>query len=144
MDILRSAHNGEFFANAGHAAGINAPEAKRALGVTAPQIVSQFCKHADDPQAFERRLDLLEDDNGDACRDDESLTNDQELVNDGQTALSDIYGSIEIARNALVQDTTGRLVPKRRRRYSSCFGKRRNRAPLDQIFGELLSKSRQS
>ncbi|MGE0238096.1 MAG: DUF937 domain-containing protein [Parvibaculaceae bacterium] len=101
MDILRGAQNGEFFANAGRAAGVDAAEAERALAALAPAIVLQLRKRAEDPQAFEGLLDLLEDGNGDAFLDDESLMDDPELVSDGKVVLADIYGSAAAAQKAL-------------------------------------------
>jgi len=101
MDILRGAQNGEFFANAGRAAGVDAATAERSLGVLAPAIVLQLRKRAEEPQAFEGLLDLLEDGNGDAFLDDESLLDDPELVSDGTAVLADIYGSAAAAQKAL-------------------------------------------
>jgi hypothetical protein len=101
MDILRSAQNGEFFANAGRAAGVDAAAAERMLGALAPAIVLQLRKRAEEPNAFEGLLDLLEDGNGDAFLDDESLMDDPELVSDGKAVLADIYGSAAAANKAL-------------------------------------------
>jgi hypothetical protein len=101
MDILRAAQNGAFFANAARAAGVHAAAAERTLGEIAPAIVLQLRKRAADAQAFEGLLDLLEDGNGDAFLDDESLMDDPELVSDGKAVLADIYGSTEAARQAL-------------------------------------------
>jgi hypothetical protein len=101
MDILRSAQNGEFFANAGRSAGVDAATAERSLSVLAPAIVLQLRKRAGEPQAFEGLLDLLEDGNGDAFLDDESLMDDPELVSDGTAVLADIYGSAAAAQKAL-------------------------------------------
>lgn len=101
MDILRSAQNGEFFANAGRTAGVDAAEAERALSALAPAIVLQLRKRAEDHEAFEGLLDLLEDGNGDAFLEDESLMDDPELVSDGEAVLADIYGSAAVARKTL-------------------------------------------
>jgi hypothetical protein len=101
MDFLRSAHNGGFFANAGRAAGVDATEAERLLGTLAPAIVLQLRKRAEDAQAFEGLLDLLEDGNGDVFLDDEGLMNDPEIVSDGKAVLADIYGSAAQANKAL-------------------------------------------
>jgi hypothetical protein len=101
MDILRGAQNGEFFANAGRAAGIDAAEAERALSDIAPAIAVELRKRAEDAGAFEDLLELLEDGNGDAFLDDENLMDDAELVSDGQAVLADIYGSTEAAQKAL-------------------------------------------
>jgi hypothetical protein len=101
MDILRGAHKGEFFANAGRAVGVDAAVAERMLSELAPRIVLQLKKRAEEPQAFEGLLDLLEDGNGDAFLDDESLMDDPELVSDGEAVLADIYGSAAAAQKAL-------------------------------------------
>jgi hypothetical protein len=101
MDIRRGAQNGDFFTNAGRAAGVDAAAAERALGRFAPDILVQLRKRAEEPQAFEGLLDLREDGNGDAFLDDPSLMDDPELVSDGEAVLADIYGSAETARKAL-------------------------------------------
>jgi hypothetical protein len=101
MDFLRNAQNGEFFANAGRVAGVDAAKAERALCALAPAIVLQLRKRAEDAQAFEGLLDLLEDGNDDAFLDDESLMDDPELISDGEAVLADIYGSAAAAQRAL-------------------------------------------
>ncbi len=101
MDILRSAQNGEFFANAGRAAGVDAAEAQRALGQLAPAMLLQLRKRAEDHQAFEGLLDLMEDRDGDAFLEDESLMDDPELISDGEAVLAHIYGSAAVAQQAL-------------------------------------------
>lgn len=101
MDVPRSAQNGEFFANAGRAAGVGAAAAERALAELAPQIVKQLKKRAEERQAFEGLLDLLEDGNGDAFLDDESLMDDPEIVSDGKAVLADIFGSAAAAQKSL-------------------------------------------
>jgi hypothetical protein len=101
MDILRGAQNGEFFANAGRAVGVDAAVAERSLSEIAPAIVVELRERAQDAQAFEGLLDLLEDGNGDAFLDDGSLMDDPELVSDGKAVLADIYGSTAAAQKAL-------------------------------------------
>jgi hypothetical protein len=101
MDILRGAQNGQFFANAGRVAGVDAAAAERTLGEIAPAIVVALRKRAEDAQAFEGLLELLEDGNGDAFLDDESLMDDAELVSDGKAVLADVYGSAKAAQKAL-------------------------------------------
>ncbi|MGE0006136.1 MAG: DUF937 domain-containing protein [Parvibaculaceae bacterium] len=101
MDILRGAQNGEFFANAGRAAGVDAAEAERRLGTLAPAIVLELRKRAEDPQAFEDILDLLDGGNGDVFLDDASLIYDPEIVDDGKAVLADLYGSATQAHKAL-------------------------------------------
>jgi hypothetical protein len=101
VEILRSAHDGEFFANAGRAAGVDAAQAERALSTLTPAIALQLRKRAEDPQTFEALLELLEDGNGDVFLDDESLMDDPELVSDGKAVLAEIYGSAAAAHKAL-------------------------------------------
>lgn len=101
MDVLRSAQNGEFFANAGRAAGVGAAAAERTLRELAPQIVQQLKERAEDAQAFGGLLDLLEDGNGDLFLDDQSLMDDPEIVSDGNAVLADIFGSAAAAQKAL-------------------------------------------
>jgi hypothetical protein len=101
MDILRAAQDGEFIANAGRAAGVDAAAAERALSEMGPAIAAQLRKRAEDPRAFENLLNLLEDGNGDAFLDESNFMDDPELVSDGVALLADIYGSAASARKAL-------------------------------------------
>lgn len=101
MDILRSAQDGRFFANAGQAAGLDEAAAEAALGRMGPAIAGQLRKRAEDPQALEELLDLLEDGDGDAFLDDSNFMDDPELIEDGKAVLTDIYGSAAAARKAL-------------------------------------------
>ncbi|WP_162914145.1 DUF937 domain-containing protein [Taklimakanibacter lacteus] len=101
MDILRGAQGGEFFVNAGQAAGIDAARAERALGRLAPAIAAKLRERAEDPNAFEGLLDLLEDGEGDAFLDDSNFMDDPEIVSDGEAVLAEIYGSAQAARKAL-------------------------------------------
>jgi hypothetical protein len=101
MDILRSAQSGEFFASAGRAAGLDAAATKRALTRMGPAIAAKLRERAEDPDAFEGLLDLLEDGEGDAFLDDSNFMDDPEVVNDGNAVLADIYGSVPAAQKAL-------------------------------------------
>ena len=101
MDILRTAQDGRFFANAGHAAGIDPEMAEEALGRMGTAIASQLRKRAEDADALENLLDLLEDGDGDAFLDESNFMDDPELVADGEAVLADIYGSAAAARKAL-------------------------------------------
>jgi hypothetical protein len=101
MDILRSAQNGQFFANAGQAAGVDPKLAEDALGRMGAAIAGQLHKRAEDPDALEKLLDLLEDGDGDAFLDESNFMDDPELVADGEAVLADIYGSATTARKAL-------------------------------------------
>jgi len=101
MDILRSAQDGQFFANAGQAAGVDPKLAEDALGRMGAAIAGQLHKRAEDPDALEKLLDLLEDGDGDAFLDESNFMDDPELVADGEAVLADIYGSATTARKAL-------------------------------------------
>lgn len=101
MDILRDAQGGRFFANAGDAAGIDQAAAEAALSRMGPAIAAQLRQRAEDPQAFEALLDLLEDGDGDAFLDDANFMKDPELIADGEAVLADIFGSAKAARGAL-------------------------------------------
>ncbi len=98
---MRGAQGGRFFANAGAAAGIDEAAAEAALGRMGPAIAAQLRKRAEDPQALEALLDLLEDGDGDAFLDDSNLLNDAEVIADGNAVLADIFGSAKAARGAL-------------------------------------------
>lgn len=102
MDMLRAAQDGRFIANAGRAAGVDREAAEAALTRMGPAIAAQLRKRADDPEALEKLLDLLEDGDGDAFLDDADLMDDAELIKDGEAVLADIYGSAAAARKALV------------------------------------------
>lgn len=101
MEILRSAQDGQFFVNAGHAAGIAPEKAEDALRRMGAAIAGQLRERAEDPEALERLLDLLEDGDGDAFLDDSNFMDDPELIEDGEAVLADIYGSAAAARKAL-------------------------------------------
>src|SRR5262245_35145283 len=101
MDILRDAQGGEFFVNAGRAAGIDAAAAEHALRRMGPAIAAKLRERAEDPDAFEGLLDLLEDGEGDVFLDDSNFMDDPEIVSDGEAVLADIYGSTEAARKTL-------------------------------------------
>lgn len=101
MDILRTAQDGRFFANAGQTAGVDRETAEEALGRMGAAIAGQLRKRAEDPDALEKLLDLLEDGDGDAFLDDSNFMDDPELVADGEAVLADIYGSAAAARKAL-------------------------------------------
>lgn len=101
MEILRAAQSGRFVANAGDTAGIDESAAEAALSRMGPAIAAQLRKRAEDPQAFEALLDLLEDGDGDAFLDDSNFMDDPEMIEDGKAVLTDIYGSAQAARSAL-------------------------------------------
>ncbi|QIG49156.1 DUF937 domain-containing protein [Nordella sp. HKS 07] len=101
MEILRAAQGGRFVANAGVAAGVDETAAAAVLSRMGPAIAAQLRKRAEDPQAFEALLDLLEDGDGDAFLDDSNFMDDPELIKDGKAVLTDIFGSAKAARSAL-------------------------------------------
>jgi hypothetical protein len=101
MNMLRSAQDGEFFVNAGRMAGIDAAAAERGLARMGPAIAAKLRQRAEDPEAFEGLLDLLEDGEGDAFLDDSNFMDDPEIVSDGEAVLADIYGSARAAQKAL-------------------------------------------
>jgi hypothetical protein len=100
MDILATAHGGAYFANAGKAAGLDAAAARVSIERLAPEIAERLRKHAEDDQAYEALLDLLEDGDGDAFLDDASLMGDKEVASDGKAVLKDLYGSLAAASKA--------------------------------------------
>ena len=118
IDILAGAQGGEFFANAGHAAGLDAPAAQQAIAGMAPVIAAQLRKRAEDHEAFEALLDLISDGEGDAFLDDAHLIADPEVVKDGNAILTDIYGSkagalkaLRPQASSLDESALGKLAP---------------------------------
>jgi hypothetical protein len=117
MDMLKTAQGGQFFANAGAAAGIDAARAERALAAICPAIAQALREKAEDELAFDRLLDVLEDGEGDAFLDDPGLLADPEVRKDGAAILADIYGARKgvAVLQPLASDLTGselaRLAP---------------------------------
>ncbi len=117
MDMLSAAQGGSFFANAGRVAGLNAGAAQAAITALAPAIATQLRKRAEDEDAFEALLDLLEDGDGDAFLDNASLVDDPEVRSDGKAILKDIYGTQAAALKAggeltgLTKPTVEKLMP---------------------------------
>lgn len=107
IDILAGAQDGEFFANAGHGAGLDPAKSRQALTGMAPLIAAQLRKRAEDHDAFEALLDLIADGDGDAFLDDPSLIADSEVMKDGNAVLSDLYGSKAAALKALRPQAAG-------------------------------------
>ncbi len=99
-DLLSSAQNGGFFANAGKTAGLSESDARAAVSALAPAIAEKLKdKAAADPDAFDQLLDLLED-GGDGL-DDVDATTGAEALEDGAAILKDLYGSAVAAQAAL-------------------------------------------
>lgn len=101
IDMLRTAQDGRFFANAGQTAGVDREAAEAAVARMGPAIAAQLRKRAEDPQALDDLLELLEDGDGDAFLDESNFMDDAELIKDGKAVLADIYGSAAAARKAL-------------------------------------------
>jgi hypothetical protein len=117
MDMLKAAQGGQFFANAGAAAGIDAARAQAALGAICPAIAEALRKRAEDEAAFDQLLDVLEDGEGDAFLDDPALLADSEVQKDGTAILTDIYGAKDdlatlrpLAKN-LKEEELAKLAP---------------------------------
>jgi Bacterial protein of unknown function (DUF937) len=93
LDILESAEGGRFFANAAAACGLDEATARKVSAKVAPAIAQRIKdKSAEDPEAFEALLDMLEDDGNVDLTVEGSLT-DQEAQADGAEILNDLYGS---------------------------------------------------
>jgi hypothetical protein len=105
MDILGAAHGGQFFANAGRAAGIDEAQSRDALSRLAPAIAEKLRERAQDEEAFDALLDLLEDGEGDAFLDDPVLIGDKEVASDGKAILKDLYGTQAKASAAGIEMT---------------------------------------
>jgi hypothetical protein len=104
-DLLSSAQNGGFFANAGKTVGLSESDARAAISALAPAIAEKLKdKAAADPEAFDQLLDLLEE-GGDGL-DDVDATTGAEALEDGAAILKDLYGSSSAAEAAL-----GRIAP---------------------------------
>jgi hypothetical protein len=99
ISMLSAAQGGQFFANAGIAAGISQAQARSAISAMAPAIATKLkAKASDNPDAFDALLDLLEE--GGDLDDVEALTG-AEGLSDGAEILKDLYGSDDGAALAL-------------------------------------------
>jgi hypothetical protein len=93
LDILDAAEGGKFFANAAAAAGLDEATARKVSAKIAPAIAQRIKdKSAEDPEAFENLLDMLEED-GDVDLAVEGSLTDQDAQSDGTSILNDLYGS---------------------------------------------------
>jgi hypothetical protein len=93
MDILDEAQGGAFYANAGAASGLSAGEAKAAMAKLCPAFAEALHAKAQDPEAFETLLDLLEDDGEDSFLEDPAALAGAETQEDGAAVLKDLYGT---------------------------------------------------
>jgi hypothetical protein len=100
MDILAAAQGGAFLANVGRAAGLDETTSRAAIGALGPAIAEKLRRRAEDAEALDALLDLLEDGDGDAFLDDPELIDDAEVTSDGKAVLKDIYGSLAAALDA--------------------------------------------
>jgi hypothetical protein len=107
VDILNTAQNGKYFANAGQAAGLSESDARTAVAALAPAIAERLKdKAAADPDAFDQLLDLLEEGGDSSDLDDADAMTGAEAQKDGGAILDDLYGSRSEAMTAL-----GKLAP---------------------------------
>lgn len=117
MDILEAAQDGQFFAHAGAAAGIDESRARAGLRAICPAIAAALRAKAQDEAAFDRLLDMLEDGDGDAFLDDPALLTDPEVRKDGTAILNDIYGpkkgiaALQPLASDLSTDELAKLAP---------------------------------
>jgi hypothetical protein len=100
IDILEAAQGGAFLANVGRAAGLDETTSRAAIGALGPAIAEKLRRRAEDAEALDALLDLLEDGDGDAFLDDPELIDDAEMTSDGKAVLKDIYGSLAAALDA--------------------------------------------
>lgn len=107
MDLLAAAQGGQFFANAGQASGLPTDVATKAMQSLAPAIAERLHDKAKtDSDAFEKLVDLLDDDDGTFDLEDPASVMGAEAVADGEAILRDIYGG-----QAAVLPTLKKLVP---------------------------------
>ncbi len=94
IELLSSAQNGGFFANAGRVAGLSEGDAKAAIAALAPAIAEKLKdKAAADPDAFDQLLDLLEEGGDSSDLSDPDAITGAEALADGAAILKDLYGS---------------------------------------------------
>lgn len=102
VDILAAAQGGRFFANAGKTAGVSEAEAKAAISDLAPAIAAKLKdKAANDPDAFDQLLDLLEEGGDSTDLDNVDAMTGSEALSDGGAILEDLYGSRSAAASVL-------------------------------------------
>jgi len=93
IDQLANAQDGQFFANAGKAAGLSPEQARSTMEKICPAIALALREHVEQPERLDVLLDYLEDGDAQASLDDPAFANDPETVKDGAAILSDLYGS---------------------------------------------------
>jgi hypothetical protein len=93
IDQLANAQNGQFFANAGKAAGLSEGEARLTMEAICPAIALALREHVEQPDRLELLLDYIEDDDAAASLDDPAFASDPETAKDGAAILTDLYGS---------------------------------------------------
>lgn len=108
IDMLAAAQGGQFFANAGQASGLADGVAEKAMRAIAPAIAERLHDRAkSDEDAFEKLVDLLDDDDGTFDLEDPGSVMGAEAVADGEAILRDIYGGQAAARPILARLAPG-------------------------------------
>ncbi len=93
LELLETAEGGKFFANAAAACGLDEATVRKVSARVAPAIAQRIKdKSAEDPEAFENLLDMLEED-GDVDMQVEGSLTDFDAQKDGAEILNDLYGS---------------------------------------------------
>ncbi len=108
MDLLAAAQGGQFFTNAAQASGLADGVAEKAMRAIAPAIAERLHDKAkSDQDAFEKLVDLLDDDDGTFDLEDPASVMGAEAVADGEAILRDIYGGQAAARPILAKLAPG-------------------------------------
>jgi hypothetical protein len=96
MSTLDEAQGGQLYRKLGEIAGVSPSDARRAIEAFCPAIAARLKTRAEDSDAFEHLLALLDDNDGDllasgdlACRD---------TAEDGEAVLEQAYGSLDASR----------------------------------------------
>lgn len=101
-DILAAAQGGQYFANAARASGLTESAARTIIASYATTIARKLKdKAAEDAEAFEALLDLLEEGGDSSDLDDVEAMTGAEAQSDGAAILTEIYGSKANAAKAL-------------------------------------------
>lgn len=101
-DILSAAQGGNYYAAAASACGLSASDGRTAIERFAPEIASRLkAKAANDAEAFEALLDLLEEGGDSSDLNDADAMTGAEALSDGAAILDEIYGSKAAALKAL-------------------------------------------
>ena len=111
-DIFAAAQNGQFFTNAGKATNLSAAQAEAVLIVLTPAIAGRLKnKAAQDPDAFDSLLDILEDGSRSSDLETPEAMMGAEAFKDGAEILADVYGSSAVAM-AVLDKVTPKLPRK--------------------------------